>query len=206
MISKDFLVKNIRTLFYIFALLIAVSTLVLFSQPANALVLTNAFGYLSFSFLSLSLLVTPVRTVFPTFNLNPVFYMGRRALGVCAFVFAVAHYAIQLSLNFAGDPGQVVFFAFSPNGSGLLAGIISLLFLFLLFITSTDFAARKLGKHWFRLHQLSYLCYPLIIFHVVSIGIDFKDINFYSGSFACIAMITIVFELIRFYFILKKKK
>ncbi|MBI5228012.1 ferric reductase-like transmembrane domain-containing protein [Candidatus Micrarchaeota archaeon] len=205
MINRETIVmltKNARTIVYVIAFILAIGTWFIYADKGNISVLmANAFGYLSFSFISLALMVSPIRAVWPTFSLNPAIFMGRRAIGVSGFIFAAMHYIIQVLLNFAGDPISVFGFALGPGGLGLLAGVIALPILFLLFITSFDLAVKTLGKSWYTLHKLIYLAYPLIIFHAYTIGIDFQNtgLNLYSGSFFLIAIVTLVLEGLKIY-------
>ncbi|MDO8553697.1 MAG: ferric reductase-like transmembrane domain-containing protein [Candidatus Micrarchaeota archaeon] len=201
------LVKKARILIYVIAFLLVVATWLVYSKEGTMTTdMSNAFGYLAFSFLSLALIVTPIRVIWPKFELNTTFLMARRALGVSAFIFALFHSSIQFFVNFAGDIN--ILSTYASANIFLLFGSISLTILFLLFITSTDYAVRKLGKTWFSLHKLVYLAYPVIILHAYKIGLDFLDgkIDLYSGSFLVIAAITILLEIIRICFSLSKPK
>ncbi len=194
------IIKKARMLVYIIAFLLVIATWLTYSKDKNTVIdMANAFGYLSFSFLSLALIVTPIRVIWPKFELNSTLLMARRALGVNAFMFALLHSSIQFFVNFAGDSNLL--FTYMSANIFLLFGSIALTILFLLFITSTDYAVRKLGKNWFLLHKLVYLAYPIIILHAYKIGLDFVDgkINLYSGSFLFIALVTVIMEIVRIY-------
>ena len=212
MLSKETIVKltkNARAIVYVIAFFLAILTWFVYADKGNiSVTMSNAFGYLSFSFISLALIVSPIRTLWPTFSLNPAIFMARRAIGICAFFFALFHYIIQLFLNFGGDVNLVFFYALGPGGFGLLLGPISLTIMFLLFITSFDFAVQKLGKKWYTLHKLIYLAYPLIIYHAYSIGLDFQNTgpNAYSVSFFVIAIATMLLELARAYKVMTKPR
>lgn len=201
------LMKHARSLVYVFAAALAVITWFLHVrdwQPTSET--ANAFGYIAFSFLSLSLVVTPIRVIWPAFGLNPAFFMARRALGICGFLFAVLHYIAIVMVNFRGNFALSIVAALKSS-TGLLFGMLALPILLLLFITANDASVRRLGRKWFTLHKLAYLAYPLIIAHAYILGIDFENrlINAYSGSFLMIALVTILLEIIRVSISIKKR-
>ena len=194
------IIKKARTLVYIITLILAGVIWFTYSQNGKpTLDVSNAFGFLSFSFLCLSLIVTPIRVIWPTYPLNGTFLMARRAFGVSAFIFGFAHYILQLIINFNSDFNVLLSYMLSGMAYPLVASYIVFLIFALLAITSFDFAVKKLGKYWFTIHKLAYLAYPLIIYHAVSIGVDFfdKPLNVFSGSFFIIAIVTIILESIR---------
>jgi DMSO/TMAO reductase YedYZ heme-binding membrane subunit len=92
------------------------------------------------------------------------------------------------------------------SGGGLAFAFLSFIMLFLLAITSTDWAVRKLGRRWFTLHSLIYLAYPLIILHAIKNGVDFSQADVFSISFSIVAAITIAFEAVRVYKDFSSKK
>ncbi len=203
------LVQKARIVVYLIALLLIAVVWFSFSKNGSAnMPMSNAFGYLAFTFLSLALIVTPIRTIWPRFELNSSLYMARRAIGVSAFVFAVFHYITQLSVNFNNDVPALFSLMFSAAGTWLLVGYIALVILFILFATSFDFAVKKLGNHWFTLHKLVYLAYLFIFLHAYRIGVDFANgmLNAYSGSFIAIAIITLILEAVRLYVVFTRKK
>ncbi|MDP3742708.1 MAG: ferric reductase-like transmembrane domain-containing protein [Candidatus Micrarchaeota archaeon] len=195
------LVNKARLIVYVVALVLTLATWFLFTKDGVPNIFTaNAYGYLAFTFLSLALMVTPIRTLWPKFELNSSIYLARRALGVSAFVFAFLHSLIQAVFTFKGNLGIV--FQMALGGKiWQLVGLIALVLLFFLFATSFNYAVDKLGKRWFTLHKLAYVAYALIFLHAFMIGIDFKNgaINAYSGTFLVIAAITLILEAARFY-------
>lgn len=201
---QAFLQKRARAIVYAAAFIVALCTFAAYSnnwKPTTNV--QNAFGYLAFSFISLSLAVTPLRILFPAFQYNAAVYMARRALGVSGFVFAFLHFAVPAIVFF-----KLNFLYFMPSlgEAGTAAGIAALAMLFLLAATSFDFAVKRLGKRWFALHKLVYLAYPLIIAHAYLLGADFGSINAYSGSFMLIAAATVLLEAARLWKHFSKKK
>ena len=203
---SDFLLKNARKIVYALAFAIACATIAVHAKDWNTTTsMSDAFGYLSFSFISLALAVSPIRALFPAWRYNASLYMARRALGVSSFVFAALHYAMNPMLFYRGSLDM--FLANSGYGIWVWAGIAAIAVLFLLAATSMDYAVRKLGRRWFTLQKLVYLAYPLIIAHAYTIGIDFigGQLDIYSGSFLLIAAATVLLEAARIYVSLAKK-
>ena len=171
-----------------FALLLLAIALSLGQSAIDTTRLANYSGFLSFSFISIALLITPIRKIFPQFGPNASLYYARRAVGVSAFGFALAHFALQFVFLFGMKVGLL---------GNALTGLAALAILFALGITSTDYAVRKMGRNWFRLQRLAYLAYPLIIIHAIQVGLDFRNANAFSVSFLAIAAITVAFEVAR---------
>ncbi|MGF1460375.1 MAG: sulfite exporter TauE/SafE family protein [Leptolyngbyaceae cyanobacterium] len=78
----------------------------------------------------------------------------RRLLGVSGFVLAVAHTVHMLEHSWNWNPAAVRFMLLQHQW-GMVAGMISLLLLLPLALTSTDGAQRYLGRAWRSLHLLS---------------------------------------------------
>jgi len=87
----------------------------------------------------------------------------RRALGVYAFLYAVAHFLVLVGIDYqfnlellrkdlAGKPYIWV-------GAGAFAVLAPLA------ATSFPWWMRRLGKNWKRLHRLVYLAAPLVVIH-----------------------------------------
>ncbi|MBU1197226.1 ferric reductase-like transmembrane domain-containing protein [Candidatus Micrarchaeota archaeon] len=186
-----------RMLTYAEALVLLILAFVSADQRGfDAVELASNLGFLAFAYISFALLVTPLRKVRPTFSLNPTFAKARRAAGVSAFVIAALHYLILFGFFFNGNLDAI--FGFNANnGNALVPAYGALLILFLLALTSTDYAVRKLGKKWFRLHKLAYLAYPFIAFHAWRVGNHFKELTLFSGLFFFVFALTLLFELLR---------
>ena len=193
-LNQSFLKKARTATYFISTVLLALTLVLSFKNGSlDGFALANYAGFLTFTFLCLALAVTPFRIVFPSFPLNPSFYLARRSLGVSAFGFALVHFASLFVFVFESSL-EKFFPAVQASGFGIPTGTVSLFFLFVLALTSTDFAVKKLGKNWFSLHKLAYLAYPLIVLHVVLIGIDFQKVNAYSGAFFVVAVFTLALE------------
>ncbi len=89
----------------------------------------------------------------------------RRQFGILMFVATFTHYlAMKVipTLQFKLPPSLPVYQAF---------GLVALIFSFALFITSNNWATRKLKSNWKRLHRLTYIIGWLILGHVLLGGL-----------------------------------
>jgi len=93
------------------------------------------------------------------------YWRFRRYLGVSGFILIFFHVWGVLALYFNYDL-SVVYFSFNPLENPLVFGSIAFFILFLMAITSTDWAMQKLTpKVWKTLHRFVYVAYVAAIFH-----------------------------------------
>jgi methionine sulfoxide reductase heme-binding subunit len=118
-------------------------------NPAETLQLET--GVWALRFLVFTLAVTPVRRVT---GWNRVIQY-RRMLGLFAFFYAVAHFLTYLVLDLSLAFGQL--FADVAKRPFITMGMIALVSMIPLAITSTRGWIRRLGKRWVSLHRLVYL-------------------------------------------------
>ncbi len=99
----------------------------------------------------------------------PALLAYRRALGVGAFVLALAHtgYMMKHSLNWNL---QAIGFMLPQHKLGMQAGIGALLLITPAALTSFDRAVQVLGKAWRRIHLLSVPALVLAVLHTGLIG------------------------------------
>ncbi len=109
--------------------------------------------------LALSLACTPLNTLF---GLRQAL-TARRALGVYAFLFALAHFLIFIGLDYGFNWGYV--YQDLADKRYIFVGLAALVILTLLAATSFQWWMKKLGKRWKKLHRLVYLAAPLVILH-----------------------------------------
>jgi sulfite exporter TauE/SafE len=127
-------------------------------------------GHAALLCLMLALLARPVSKFLP--QLLPY----RRALGVGAFVLAVAHtfHMLDHTLQWNFD---AVSFMLPQHQLGMAAGMLSLLLMVPAAVTSVDRIQNFLGKLWRRLHLLSVPAFLLCAVHAALIG------SHYLGGF-----------------------
>lgn len=120
----------------------------------------HLLGIWALRFLCIGLLVTPLRDLF---NINLIAY--RRALGLLAFYYLLAHFTVYLVL----DRSLVL----SSIASDILKrpyimfGMAGLVMLIPLALTSNRWSIRKLGSRWNTLHKLVYLVLIVGVLHFV---------------------------------------
>ena len=120
------------------------------ANPVNFAILTT--GMLALIFLMLTMLVTPLRKLS---GWNWIIF-SRRTLGLYAFFYASLHFLIFFSL----DRSFSVSGTFSEmfKRKYLFIGIIGLLVMVPLAVTSTNGMIKRLGgKRWRALHRLAYV-------------------------------------------------
>lgn len=121
--------------------------------------LEHLLGLWALRFLLLGLAITPLRRLG-----GPSLIRYRRAVGLLAFYYAVAHLAVYLAfdrqLDFASIWGDIV------KRPYITVGMLSLAVLVPLAVTSNAASIRKLGAAaWQRLHRWVYLAAILAVVH-----------------------------------------
>lgn len=140
--------------------------------------------------LMLTLAVTPIRLLFRRRKWTTWLLHRRRDLGVASFAYAVGHTVIYLvnkaSLDAVlGDVGL-------PD---ILVGWLALLFFIPLAATSSDVAARALGRAWKRLHRLVYPAAVLTFLHWVLAAFDPTTAYIHIGIMAAIELVRIALQV-----------
>ena len=120
-------------------------------------------GHLSLLLLMLALIARPCSK----FWLAPLQY--RRAIGVIAFLLAIAHTAHMLehSLNWNLE---VIPFMLPQHRWGIMCGVLALLLITPAALTSFDSLQKSLGHYWRRIHLLTLPGFILGTIHTLIIG------------------------------------
>jgi sulfoxide reductase heme-binding subunit YedZ len=147
------------------------------ADPVNRLI--HACGITALNLLLVTLAVTPVRDITGWRSLIRL----RRMLGLFAFFYALAHFSVYLSLD------QV--FNLRAVGADILKrpyitiGMLALLLLLPLAVTSTNGMMRRLGRRWTTLHRLVYVITGLGLWHFWwQVKADIREPLIYVGIFA----------------------
>ena len=138
----------------------------------------HSTGLWAIRFLSISLLVTPLRTLFNW----PRIVLVRRMLGLTALGYALAHLVL-----FADDQKWKWLTVASEIALRfyLTIGFVALLGLIVLGVTSTDGWQRRLGARWKRLHRIAYGIGALAVFHFfLQSKADVSEASLMAGLFA----------------------
>lgn len=121
--------------------------------------LLRATGLWCLVLLLLTLSITPIRRLLNWVELIRV----RRMLGLWVFAYAVIH--LLGFWAFEHDFGWVAVFADSLQRPFVTVGLISLVLLIPLAITSNKWSMRRLGANWKKLHRLVYVVAVISVLH-----------------------------------------
>ncbi len=121
--------------------------------------ITRSTGTWSLVFLCLVLAISPVRRL-P--GCNGLLRL-RRMLGLFAFFYSVLHFTVFLWLEHWFDLAALL--ADGIERPFVAAGLVALLLMAPLALTSTQAMMRRLGSRWKPLHRLVYLAAVLAIVH-----------------------------------------
>ncbi len=122
--------------------------------------LLHQTGEIAIWLLGSVLALTPLRTLFPKSRVINALSRHRRYIGVSACIYGLLHFTCHV-LYEGGWDGLVRSFS-KPF---IWFGASGLTILIVLALTSNNFAVRKLGRNWKRLHRLAYLAAAILIFH-----------------------------------------
>jgi sulfoxide reductase heme-binding subunit YedZ len=122
--------------------------------------LLHPTGEWSARFIILALIVTPMRQLWPEMRAVRFLSRHRRALGVSAFLYAVAH-----TIAYVLDMGNVGDMLAELGAPAIWTGWLALLILLPLGLTSNDAAIRALKAGWKRLQRLAYPAAILTLMH-----------------------------------------
>jgi sulfoxide reductase heme-binding subunit YedZ len=126
--------------------------------------ITDRTGDWAIRFLIISLAVTPVRRIS---GWNPVIQL-RRMLGLFAFFYAALHFLTWFVLDWYFDIQSMLDDIFKRPFITL--GMVTLLILLALALTSTTASIRRLGKRWTQLHRLVYVAAVTALTHFWLVG------------------------------------
>ncbi len=138
-------------------LLIRTSTHV--SERVNTFDPTLESAKWAIRFLLLSLVMSPLNTYFGWRSAIKL----RKPAGLWAFGFAALHFLLEITDTLFPGLGWLWF----PLQPFIVFGIIGLLILTAMAITSNQWAMKRLGKRWKRLHRLVYVAGLAIVYHAV---------------------------------------
>ena len=126
-------------------------------------------GKWAIRFLLLSLAMTPLRSYFGWHGAIKL----RKSAGLWSFGFGMVHVVVYISE--AGWNWLVW-----PMQSYIALGLLELLILTALAITSNRWAMRRLKKYWKRLHRLVYLSGLSVVFHAILSTTNSKKVLLYD--------------------------
>jgi sulfoxide reductase heme-binding subunit YedZ len=144
-------------------------------------------GNWALKFLLITLLMTPLRNLFHSI----VWLRFRRMLGLFAFFYAVLHFLIYVILDQSGQLSAV--WQDIVKRPYITIGMLALLLLMPLAITSTAAMQRRLGRRWKTLHRLIYLIAILGVWHYWwGVKKDIREPLLYAGILAVLLVYRLV--------------
>ena len=147
------------------------------AEPARRLI--HACGITALNLLLITLAVTPVRQISGWNHLLRL----RRMLGLFAFVYVLLHFIcyawLDQGLNFDAILADII------KRPYITIGMIALILLIPLAVTSTNGMMRRLGRRWTSLHRLVYVITGLGVWHFWwQVKKDIREPLLYVGMFA----------------------
>lgn len=187
-----FWLNNIRRFVLLAAFLVAVGLYLYFwkQNPETALGnLVNPFALIALGAIYLALLATPLTQAVPELPGRIIYIKARRAIGVSAFFFGLAHGLIVFFLAGGLDGYLATITGPAPYSQAVLLATAALVILAAMAATSFDYMARLLGTRWKMLHRLVYIAAVSILIHGIIMGPDL-----YGGTYiGAISFVLIVF-------------
>jgi sulfoxide reductase heme-binding subunit YedZ len=122
-------------------------------------VMLHTCGRWTLNFLMITLCMTPLKDL----THLSVWLRFRRMFGLFAFFYVLVHFSVYLLLDQSGKLGAL--WQDIVKRPYITIGMLGLLLLIPLSITSTVKAQRRLGRRWTRLHRLVYLVAILGVWH-----------------------------------------
>ncbi|MBR0555890.1 protein-methionine-sulfoxide reductase heme-binding subunit MsrQ [Ciceribacter sp. L1K23] len=147
----------------------------------------HILGLWALRFLCLTLVVTPVRDLFKI-NLLPY----RRALGLIAFWYVLAHFAVYLFL----DRGLILSSIIGDltKRPYIIIGMVCLILLIPLAATSNRWSIRRLGSRWATLHKLVYVVIAGAVLHY---ALSLKSITLEPAVYIMIVTVLLAYRPLR---------
>lgn len=136
-------------------------------------------GRISFLYITFSLLVTPIISLFDFQRLLP----WRRVFWVISFLLAIAHFFIYFYLEKLYS--NTFFVAEHFKQSDVITWIVGFILILILWLTSNNFSVKKLKWTW---NQIQSLAYPLFIIVAIHVAFASRFDNFYMISITILAL------------------
>jgi sulfoxide reductase heme-binding subunit YedZ len=170
----------------------------------------ECYGLTALFLLLASMIAGPLSFVIPRLPLKAHLILGRRAIGIAAFVLATLHIICYLGPTIRSN-WRALYFPGAAWVTGLLLGVPVFSIMAVLALTSRDDAVRRLGpKRWKRWHMSVYLLLPAALVHAALLGADFglnrgPDVTAEPDSGSLIAAL-LVSAMWLILFVLRKKR
>ena len=147
----------------------------------------HLLGLWALRFLCIGLVITPLRDLF---GINLISY--RRAVGLLAFYYVLAHFAVYLTLDrgliLSSIAGDIL------KRPYIMLGMAGLIMLIPLALTSNQWSIRRLGQRWNRLHKLVY---PVLIVAVLHYALSLKVLDAEVTFYIVVTIALLGYRLVR---------
>ena len=135
--------------------------------PDVGIAMVRGFALAGATFIALSLFTS---IIFKFYPLHARHWPIRRGLGVVGVLFATMHIISVYNFYFGWDVLKALT-PFNPIENPRIFGLIAYSILFILFLTSTDWAIEKLkAPRWKMLHRLVYFSFWALVAHFMLIN------------------------------------
>lgn len=125
--------------------------------------LIRSFALTGATLIGIALIIGPLAVLKSSINFIP----HRRTIGVLGFAFILMHLSMAITFVYQVNL-SIIFYTLNPFVNPVIFGFLAFLFLFLLFITSTDWAVEKLKfKNWKRIHRLVFFAFVFAVMHFI---------------------------------------
>jgi sulfoxide reductase heme-binding subunit YedZ len=124
-------------------------------------------GFIACLLLVVVLTFTPLRVLFPKWDVALALNRHRRLVGVSVFAYALLHFAVHVFYQYDGTyDGTITQLGKELQKPFQLTGLVALTILFVLAATSVNAAVRWLGgRKWKNLHRFAYVAAGLVAYH-----------------------------------------
>lgn len=175
--------------------------------------LLHTSGMSALWFYLLTLSVTPLRRILSYFCIQLRLLFGkrlgdwnwmvrvRRILGVYAFLYGLLHFLIFFYFELDFDFSDL-FYEVNQRPF-IIAGMLALILLLPLFLTSTDWSMRLLRRNWRRLHRLMYPIGLLVALHFLWLT---KPGVYDAYPYALVIILLLLFRLFNHFKIVFKRE
>jgi len=147
----------------------------------------HLLGLWALRFLCIGLVITPLRDLL---GINLIAY--RRALGLLAFYYVLAHFAVYLTLDrgliLSSIAGDIL------KRPYIMLGMAGLIMLIPLALTSNQWSIRRLGQRWNKLHKLVY---PVLIVAVLHYALSLKVLDAEVTFYIVVTLLLLGYRLVR---------
>ena len=147
----------------------------------------HLLGLWALRFLCIGLVITPLRDLA---GINLIAY--RRALGLLAFYYVLAHFAVYLTLDrgliLSSIAGDIL------KRPYIMLGMAGLIMLIPLALTSNQWSIRRLGQRWNKLHKLVY---PVLIVAVLHYALSLKVLDAEVTFYIVVTLLLLGYRLVR---------